>query len=359
MFAPPPLRRTLEASFRDLASASADVRQSAIVDLATHELPAGERTRAICELARLLAGDSGAAVRSAAAVALADFRAHEAVPQLLLAVEDDHGHVRQMALSALGEIGEISALPRVERALSDARPEVRYQATIAFFRLCSDEARKLEVLLQKLGEDDDAIRYIALRLGEEHLVHTASAGALLDAAAARLDDEAAEVAVAAAVILGNAGDARGFARLREVVHTGAVAGVAVPKEDEVEAIELVGRLGFRDLVGTLERRAFGLARLMRDTCSLSAKVALARMGDVRAIQSLAQDLESSSTDRRTLAIVAAGRTGRAELRDVLRAASRPLDRELVAEALARLEREIDADLPARGPQPGTELFHSR
>lgn len=353
MFAPPPLRRTVEASFRDLGSASADVRQSAVIDLATHELHDAERLRAICELGKLLANDPTAAVRSAAAVALADFSAHEAVPQLLLAVEDEHGHVRQMALSSLGEIGEVSALPRVERALDDPRPEVRYQATIAFFRLCTDETRKLEVLRGKLGEDDDAIRYIALRLGEEHLVHTASSGALLDAAAERLDDEAAEVAIAAAVILGNANDARGYDRLREVVRTGAVAGVAVPKEDEVEAIELVGRLGFTDLAYTLERRAFGLARLLRDTCSLAAKVALARMGDTRAIQSLAQDLESSSADRRTLAIVASGRTGRAELREVLRTATRPLDRDLVAQALARLDREIAADSAPGGAKPGT------
>lgn len=342
MFAPPPLRRTVEASFRDLGSQNADVRQSAVVDLASYSLEGEQHSRAACELARLLCSDASAAVRSASAVALADLRAREAVPQLLLAVEDEHGHVRQMALAALGEIGERSALARVERALGDPRPEVRYQATIAFFRLCDDQARKLEVLREKISDDDEAIRYIAVRLGEEHLVHTTAAPALLDAVASMLQDPAAEVVLAAAVVLGHAGDRRGHETLHEVIRTGTIRGAAVAKEDETEAIELAGRLGFVDLVPTLERRAFGLGRLLRDTCSLSAKVALARLGDARAIASLVQDLESSSADRRTLAIVAAGRTARPELRTALERRLRPLDPELVAEALARLHREIPA-----------------
>lgn len=318
------------------------MRQSAIVDLASYPLEGEEHGRATCELARLLRDDVSAAVRSAAAVGLADLHAREAVPQLLVAVEDPHGHVRQMALSALGEIGEPSALPRVERALSDERPEVRYQAAIAFFRLCTDQLRLLEVLREKSTDDDEAIRYIALRLGEEHLAASASAPALLDLAAELLQDGAAEVELAAAVVLGHASDSRGYEVLREVARLGTVRGVAVPKEDESEAIELAGRLGFTDLVPALARRAFGLGRLVRDTCSLSAKVALARLGDVRAIDSLRSDLESSSADRRTLAIVAAGRTARAELREVLEHSRRPLDGDLVAEALARLNREIPA-----------------
>ena len=339
VFAPPPLRRNVVASFRDLGSQSSDVRQSAVADLSTHALHGADRERAIAELAGLLRQDPSAGVRSAAAVALADFGARSAVPQLLLAVEDDHGHVRQMALAALGEIGETTALPRVERALADERPEVRYQATIALFRLCSDDAHKLEVLQQKLDDDDDAIRYIALRLGEEHLAATPLLPPLLDAAAARLSDAAPEVALAAAVVLGHARDERGYPVLHEVTRVGTLRGAAVPKEDESEAIELAGRLGFADLAPALARRAFGVTRWVRDTCSLSAKVALAWLGDARAIASLRDDLESASVDRRTLAIVAAGRSGRPELERVLRSPSQPLDPELVAEALARLERD--------------------
>ena len=342
MFGPPPLRRTVEASFRDLASQNSDVRQSAVNDLATHPLEGEEHAKATCELARLLGTDPSAAVRSASAVALADLRAHAAVPQLLLAVEDDHGHVRQMALAALGEIGEKSALARVERALGDERPEVRYQATIAYFRLCGSEAesRLVAVFREKSADADEAIRYIALRLGEEHLTGTASASVLLDVAAERLEDESVEVVLAAAVVLGHAGDERAYEVLGEVIRNGTLRGVTVPKEDETEAIELAGRLGLEQLAPALARRAFGFARLLRDTCSLSARVALARMGDRRAIESLAADLEGSSADRRTLAIVAAGRSARPELRAVLQRGIRPLDPELVAEALARLDREI-------------------
>ncbi|RYZ57068.1 MAG: hypothetical protein EOP08_17615 [Proteobacteria bacterium] len=128
--------------------------------------------------------------------------------------------------------------------------------------------------------------------------------------------------------------------LGEVIRNGTLRGVTVPKEDETEAIELAGRLGLEQLAPALARRAFGFARLLRDTCSLAARVALARMGDRRAIESLAADLEGSSADRRTLAIVAAGRSARPELRAVLQRGIRPLDPELVAEALARLDREI-------------------
>ena len=70
---------------------------------------------------------------------LADIGAREALSSLLVAVEDDDPHVRQMALSSLGELGDPRATQRLERALRDARPEVRYQAVIAFSRVAKDD----------------------------------------------------------------------------------------------------------------------------------------------------------------------------------------------------------------------------
>src|SRR5580704_1710738 len=117
MFAPSPLPRTLEASFRDLGSTSYATRASAIRDLVRHAVDdEAARGRAIPLLERALASDTASAVRAAAAVALADLRAGDALATLLVAVEDDDPQVRQMALTALGEIGDPRARPRLERA---------------------------------------------------------------------------------------------------------------------------------------------------------------------------------------------------------------------------------------------------
>src|SRR5258708_6489526 len=107
MFTPSPLPRNLEASFRDLASERPTTRVSAVRDVVRHSLRGdATRARAIPLLERALRDDKAPAVRAAAAVALADVVAHEALPSLLVAVEDDDANVRQMALAALGEIGD-------------------------------------------------------------------------------------------------------------------------------------------------------------------------------------------------------------------------------------------------------------
>src|SRR5205823_6660385 len=97
MLAPPPLPRTLDASLRDLTSARPETRASAIVDLARHAGGSDDvRRRALPLLEKALRDDASAAARSAAAVALADLHAEEALPALLLAIEDADVHVRQM-----------------------------------------------------------------------------------------------------------------------------------------------------------------------------------------------------------------------------------------------------------------------
>src|SRR5580698_9717673 len=86
MFAPPPLPRNLEASFRDLASQKAAVRAEAIGDVVRHaRRNDAARARAIPALEQALKGDADARVRAAAAVALADVDGHEALPSLLVA----------------------------------------------------------------------------------------------------------------------------------------------------------------------------------------------------------------------------------------------------------------------------------
>jgi len=123
MFTPSPLPRNLEASFRDLGSEKATTRVSAIRDVVRHALRSdATRDRAIPELERALQGDPASAVRSEAAIALADIGGREALASLLVAMEDDDPHVRQMAISSLGELADPRATPRIERALRDSRP---------------------------------------------------------------------------------------------------------------------------------------------------------------------------------------------------------------------------------------------
>src|SRR5262245_34055857 len=102
MFGLPPLPRTIAASERDVGSARADVRASAIPDLVRHARgDDAVRNRAIPLLTARLTDDA-AAVRAAAAVGLGDLKAEEVIPSILVAVEDQDAHVRQMAINALG-----------------------------------------------------------------------------------------------------------------------------------------------------------------------------------------------------------------------------------------------------------------
>jgi hypothetical protein len=314
MFTPSLLPRTLEASFRDLGSTSYATRAAAIADLVKHALgDAGARTRAVPLLERALASDTSSAVRAAAAVALADLGAGEALATLLVAVEDDDAHVRQMALTALGEIGDPRARPRLERALKDRRPEVRYQAVIAFARAASEDPGAVAAALSTALDDADAeIRYIAMRLAEEHRVE----GELPVRAAQLVDEADAALGVVAALYLARRGNQRGQAAVVDVVAQRRRTPVL---EDEQACVEIAGELGLREAVPHLERRTWGAVRSLgrwlglagtdRARCAWHARVALATMGHSRAQSEIMRDLSSWRRDVRASAAVAAARSG--------------------------------------------------
>jgi HEAT repeat protein len=310
MFAPPPLPRTLQASLRDLTSERPATRASAIVDLARHAASdESTRARAVALFERALS-DEAAAVRASAAVALADLRAADALPALLVAIEDPDAHVRQMALSALGEIGDRRAEGRLERALKDSRPEVRYQAVIAFCRVARDDAAEVaSALLGALSDEDDAVRYIALRISEERV--DLGLRARLERVTSRASEMLAEpprhVALAAAILLAKLGEPAGRALLLGVADGSVRVGRGPEKEDEREALEVLGALDIREAIPSLERRAWGALRFLRDTCAYSAKIALARMGHPRAVAEISADLHSSKRELREAAVVAVGR----------------------------------------------------
>lgn len=341
MLAPPQLPRNLEASVRDLDSAKPEVRASAINDLLRHARgDEAVRARAIPLLEKRL-DDAQSKVRAAAAVGLADLAAKDAVVPLLRAVDDDDAYVRQMALNAVGELGDPRALPRLRRALTDKRPEMRYQAVIAFARIEGDPDEIDQALLAATNDDDDAVVHIALRVAEERLdTGKPAEPRLVTRAKALLDSTSPHLALVAAIYLGKAGDAAGNPLLLRVVRGDKINGEAPEKEDERAAVELTGALGLEAARPHLERRAWGVMHFVRDTCVFHAKIALARMGHPRASAEILADLESPRPDVLGGAVVAAGRARLAAARPLIeRITTVAVDPELVREALSRLPPE--------------------
>ncbi len=341
MRGPPPLPRNLEASFRDLDSTRGDVRASAVEDLVRHARgDDAVRDKALPLLAKRLK-DEEARVRAASAVGLGDLRAIERVEDLVAAVDDDDGHVRQMALNALGEIADDRARPRLRRALRDGRPEMRYQAIIAFARVADDKPDIEQAILDATNDADDAIVHIALRIAEERLDEGhRPEERLLARARALVKKGPPSLVLVAAILLAKAGDDEVHSLLLAVVKSGRVRGAAPEKEDERAAVELMGELGLRDAVPALERRAFGLARHIKDTCPFHAKIALARMGHERARREILRDLDATRPDVLGAAVVAAGRARIREARPKIeRLTKAAVDPELVREALERLSDE--------------------
>lgn len=345
MLLPTPLPRNLEASFRDLSSERAPTRVSAIRDVVRHAMRNdAARERAIPAFERLLRHDGSAAVRAGAAVGLADVRA--GVSTLLFAVEDDDPSVRQMALSALGEIGDCRATGRLERALRDERPEVRYQAVIAFARVAKDDPSAVALALGRALDDrDESIRYIAMRLIEEHALdgQPLRDARLVSRAEQLIDASDEAVAVVAALYLARLGRAAG----REVVVSVVGGRRTTPEvEDEAACIELTGELEIREATAALEGRVWGRSRGVRallawggsDQASSAwhARIALARMGHARAKAEILQDLSSWRRQVREAAVVAVGRARMAEALPLLEKLGDTVDAELLREALAHL-----------------------
>jgi HEAT repeat protein len=350
MFSPSPLPRNLEASFRDLESEKPATRASAVRDVVRHSLKSDStRARAIPALERALKNDAAPGVRAEAAVALADVAAREALPALLVAVEDDDAHVRQMALAALGEIGDARATQRLERALRDARPEVRYQAIIAFARVAKDDPESVaSAVARALDDEDAAIRYIAMRVGEEFQSdgEPLRDGRLQTRAEQLVSGEDDDAAVVAALYLARLGLEAGRTRVLDVV---AETRRTPELEDEQACVELAGELEMRDAIPHLERRAWGTRRVLRSllswgagdrrSCAWHARIALARMGHERARAEIVAELASWRRETREAAVVAAGRARIHEARGALENLGGTVDASLVREALVRLAVE--------------------
>jgi HEAT repeat protein len=342
MLRAPPLPRTLEAALRDVRAEKPDVRAAALRDLVPHaeeeESPA--RSKVVHAIQRALREDQAAEVRAVAATVLADMGAREALPDLLLAVEDDGPLVRQMAIAALGEIGDPRATERLRRALEDGRAEVRFQAVMAFPRVSSSREASLDALLQATRDADPLVCHIALRMTEEVSGGGPPDERVLARARALLGHKAAEVRVASAILLARSPEARDRTPAQAILADVARGEIRTgDREDEAAAIELAGELGLEVARAGLEKRAFGGLWLRRDPLAWHARVALARMGHPRAVAGILKELGARDRDVRTLAVAAAGRARLAAARDrilAMRGDAGSADPHAVDEALAAL-----------------------
>lgn len=337
MLAPPPLPRKLEAALRDVSSKKPEIRASAAEDLVRHARTDEDvRKKALPMFVKLLS-DEHPGVRSAAAVALGDLHAKENVDDLLKAVDDEDLHVRQMVLNALGEIGDPRALPCIEKGLSDRRPDVRYQSVIALGRAGASAEAIEQAIFSATSDDDDAIVHIAFRLAEERLDqgHALSAR-MITRAKALLEKGSPHVQLVAAILLAKAGDDAARTTIAKVVRGEKLGGVAPEKEDEDAAVEVTGALGMKELIPTLERRAFGLKRWVANTSSFHAKIALARMGHARAKKDILDGLDSVRWQVRSASVVSAGRARIVEAKTKIESIE-GVDPTLVEEALDLLQ----------------------
>ncbi len=304
MFRLSPLTRNLDAALRDVVDVKAPVRASAAHDLGRQDDEHRERVVRALETALK---DEEPIVRAAAAEALGDLRALEALAPLLVAVEDEDGSVREQAIVALGELRDPRATVRLQRALKDPRPEVRFQAVMAYPRVTASHADAMSALVRATSDEDELVAHIAFRMAEE-LADEKNEGIdarIVDRAVASLDHASARVRAVAAVLATSAKDTRGHTTLVGVVD-GTVA--TQESEDITAAIELAGERAITAAKPGLEKRAFGgLFGYGRDPFSWHARTALARMGDARACEEILRDLGSMSHHKRTLAVAAAGR----------------------------------------------------
>ncbi|MCC6526786.1 MAG: HEAT repeat domain-containing protein [Polyangiaceae bacterium] len=368
------LPRTFEASLRDLEHPKVAVRVAAAHDLGRHV--EAHREDVVAALCRALADDPADPVRAAAALVLGEVDATEALEALLGAVEDESVQVQEMALCAVGELVsptdaadggralgdgplEQRVLAVVREALGHERAALRFQAVMAYARLCPTRSEAVRALCAAAGDDDERVAHIALRMAEElGGVDGAAVPPELAARAAELvDHPSPRVQIAAAIVAARAGRDEGDAVLVRVANRQ----LATPEaEDEAAAVELCGELALAEAAAGLERRAFGWRR---DPLAWHARVALTVMRHPRAVASVMRELGSVGFARRTLAVATAGRAGLEEARpliEAMRGRPRRADPGAVEQALrmldeARAEREAlaaDDDVSARAARAG-------
>jgi len=334
----PPLLRTLEAALRDIEHERQRVRLSALHDLV--RLARGPaRPRALVAIGAALLRDPSAEIRAEAAVGLADSEAHEAKGELLAALEDAHLRVRQMVVLALGEVtepGDTEVIEAIRPLLVHEEAALRFQALMAFERLAGNEAET--ALVRASGDDDDEVRCMAFRLADQRFANEEPPRALVERARAAVMGPPTVASTTAALFLSSHAD-----RSADGVLVLALEGkVPVGTAADLQAVmEVVADLGLQAARVPLARRAFGAFGVRHDALGWQACIALTRLGDERAERAILRGLSAWTRDRRTLAVVAAGRARLKRAHETIlgfRGDPTRADPEAVDEALSWLER---------------------
>jgi hypothetical protein len=189
---------------------------------------------------------------------------------------------------------------------------------MAFPRVSSDRPAIIDALVAASEDEDPLVARIALRMAEELGAYQSGDSAavderLLSRAALLLDHDSSLVRATAAVILGRCGRPQA----KRVLIAIAVRQLTpVDPEDEAAAIELCGELGIRRAIAGLKYRAFRRTLLFHnDPFAWHARVALARLGNEKAIRWVYKELNAWTLERRTLAVAAIGQARLRQARD--------------------------------------------
>ncbi|HTM45973.1 MAG TPA: HEAT repeat domain-containing protein [Polyangiaceae bacterium] len=318
------------------------MRLSAVGELGVHALES-QGVAQLLETALLT--DPSAEVRRAAAIALADGAARGSVSALLQAAEDRDPRVRQMALMALGELGDGAQgdlAATLHRALCGPLPALRFQALASLVGLDIDAD---ESLARGLQDGDGHVRLLALRLLSDRAGSAAAAGEATNSAAPpwlrlvreQLRDPLPTVRLAAALVLQGLGDGEAEEVICQTLND---TRGKLEVEEELRAIDRVGRCGLIAAVPGLRRRAAG-SFWLPNLLQWPARTALALLGDAQAKSQILRGLQAWSWQTRTTAAHAAGvarlAAAQPQLQDL---AARPdaADPQVVQEALQQLDQ---------------------
>jgi HEAT repeat protein len=319
LFGLPPLPRTIDAALRDVRSARAEIRRSALVDLA--RLADSPQRKEICStLGLLLAGDPEPELRALAAVAIADAGLTELVAELLEALLDRSPRVQQMALLALGEVAKPTnkdVPERIRPLLESPLPGLRYQALVAWSSLLGGEA--LSGLTSALADADPEVRWVAWSLIERQVVRLMSGGggvagcacqgvalrtlsgqggSLLATLSRHADDPVMRIRIVSASVLFRLGDGGRLAQLLKELE----APHGVPRELRRVLTERFGQLKYEPARTFLLRHA--RRGWFEGTLGWPALVALAALGDKEAVSGIIEELDAGSVRRRSRALEA-------------------------------------------------------
>lgn len=334
------LARNLEACRRDLSHGEVKVRLAVVRDLARGESDQPERIRLL--LSALSDQSAEVRRQTLVALAdMQAPEARDRALSLLCDPEIRVRQMAVMCLGEIAGHGDDEVAGRVASLLRAGDPSIRYQALTAHGQLRPDEASG--DLIRALQDEDGEIRELSVRLVDEVLVaRGCEIGRKLKEALFRAaaDDEEPGVRLVAELLCAELGIDAPREMIRQVI--AQRFRVREPR-DEQRAVTLAGRLGLADTSDDLARRAFGRFGFSMDPFRWSALASLCRMGDQRALDKLKTALRARSSVDRSMAVQSLEESRHPEALSLLKSLrDNPgnLDQEVLTQAVLNLEAEF-------------------